>query len=98
MPKANRYKSFVKSGKGLGLAKELHGLYDLAGYRPMPIQESGGIRSGRHPAGTLVFSVVDESNKNRPRFPGNVVIYPDGEVLFEGDDDGIRELQSVLKA
>ena len=95
MPKEHHYKSFVKKGKGLGLAKELRSLYELAGYKAMPVSESTGVRSGRHPPGTLVFSVVDERSR-RPRFPGNVLIYPDSEVLFEGDDEGIRELASVL--
>src|SRR5271156_5287175 len=85
-----RYKSFAKGGKGLNLAKKLRGIYELAGYSPMPVDEfTSAIRSGRHPPGTFAFAVVDASD-SKPRFPGTVIIYPEGQVFFEGEEDELR--------
>ena len=89
------FNAFVKSGQGLGLAKKLRMFFVDAGYMAMPISEfTSAIRAGRYPAGTLVFSVVDERAKPT-RFPGNVVILGGGEgVAYEGDED---ELRSVIE-
>jgi hypothetical protein len=94
---SQRYKSFVGAGKGLGLAKKLRKLYEVAGFDPMPIDEfKAAIRAGRHPTGTLAFSVVDNRG-GRPRFPGTVIVEPDGSVLFAGSTkQDEEELRAVL--
>lgn len=95
---SHRYNSFVGAGKGLGLAKKLRKLYEVAGFSPMPIDEfTAAIRAGRHPAGTFAFSVVDKRDDSRPRFPGTVIVEPDGSVLFAGSTkQNEEELRAVL--
>ena len=89
----NRYRSFEKNGKGLGLAKKLRRIAEDAGFHGMPITTyDSAIRSGRYPAGTLAFAIVD-SRDRRPRFLGTVVVH-ERNVFFEGDD--VRELEAIL--
>jgi hypothetical protein len=87
------FKSFVKGGKGLGLAKRLRLLFTEAGYMAMPIDEfTSAIRAGRYPAGTLAFAVVDERDR-KPRFLGTVVIVGgDGGLAYEGETTELRSI------
>jgi hypothetical protein len=89
------FKSFKRSGKGLGLAKRLRLFYEEAGYRAMPIDEfTSAIRAGRYPPGTMAFAVVDEHDR-KARFVGTVVIVADdGGLAFEGD---ANELRAILE-